>query len=621
MGKLDDLSRKLYQPDYSGKSPLVQAPSGHAVSNAPTAWTETAVSPEHSWRSSRYLKAALGVFLLGAIGLITVLYFGLKEQDLTLSVRAKEQAESGEKITYEITYRNRGSQTLRDVELTFTYPTGAVPLREEGTAGKIQRSEIALDDIPAGGEAKLELEARVFGKTGDAARAEAVLSYRPEKSTTAFSARSIFETRIVRVPLALSLSLPNDVVSGQDVDLVIDYSMSGESAFEDISLGVDYPPGFIFISSSKPAIEGNRIWPLGTLSPGDSGKITVHGRIEGSPGAIQAFNSEIGRYDRVAREWNSFQTASISTKILTPLLSVVQTMNGTRTPILAPGDIVEVDLHYKNTLDIPLKSVVITVKLASPLVDVRSISVTDGAFNGATQSIIWNAASASELGLLAAHAEGDLHFSFRLLQAISGTDLKNLVITSRATIRSSDSPSGLQGVDLSSEDTLTAKISTKLTLSSRLLYHSPSLRTSGPLPPKVGKKTTYAVLWQLSNSFNNLEGVEVRAKLAPTASWENVVAPSGGPISYDPASGQILWRVGALAAGEGIGTAPPFITFLVGIVPAENMIGRSPPLVQEVAVTAKDTFTGQSLNLTSEDLTSNLSSDPTTVEKDWLVIP
>ena len=620
MSTLDDIQRKLYQPGYKNTEnqpgPLESSPGG----DLPHTWSDIPEKPKTPHKITFFVKIALGIFILGGIAALAALYFGFNKQDLTVAIFAKEEIESGEKVTYGVTYKNNGSGTLHDVTLSFTYPEGALPLRgEAGEGATAPRSTITLEDIPPRGEAKLELEARLFGKRGDTEHAEAVISYRPERSTTSFSARTSFDSLIIRVPLALSVSIPDQVVRGQNVDLIVDYSLTGESPFDDLSLGIDYPSGFTFFSADKEAVEGNHIWRLGTLKPGDSGKLTIHGKVEGSPAEIKAFTAEIGHYNRNTRQWDIYETAVVSTKVLTPLLSITQTVAGSRTPVVSPGDQMDVVLHYVNTLDIPLKSVSVEVKLESPLVDLASLAVIDGAFNGASQSIIWNGVSHADFVLLPAHAEGNLEFRVRLLNTASSPDAKNLQVISDAKIHSRDEPSGLKGVELSSEDVLTAKVSTKLTLSSRLLYHSPTLRTSGPLPPKVGKKTTYATLWQLSNSFNDLDDVEVRAKLSPGASWENIISPEGAPISYDPGTGTIIWRAGKIPAGTGLKTASPFVTFLVGIVPGENAIGDSPSLIEGIQITAIDTFTGEHVQLTGGDLTTRLSSDPTTVESDWRV--
>lgn len=624
MGKLEDLNRGLYQPDFERRAAPSPIP-GRKIPQpeANPAWREeprpNPPLPASPVSKRHYGLIAAAIFILGAALAVGTFYFGFKKQDLVLTIHAKEQIESGEKVSYEVSYKNQGSKTLRELELSFSYPEGAEPLREEGREGKQARTRIQLEDLAPGNEARVQLEARLFGKTGDTPRAEALISYRPDESSSTFTVRSTAATSIVRVPLAVTVAVPADPIAGQEVTVSVDYALSGESSFPNISLGLEYPPGFAFLDADPPSKDGDR-WDLGTVLPGDSGKITIRGRLQGTPGELKSFQATIGRYDAGTRLWAPYQTAEAAAKISTPLLSIQQFINESREAVISPGDEVHVRLHFRNTLDIPLKSISVEAAVSGALIDLKSLTVEDGAYNGETGTIFWTPASLPDFALLPAHAEGDLRFRFRLLKATTEVNLKNPAISLKAVIRSADEPRGLQGIDLSSEDLAEARISTKLTLSSRLLYHSQHLRTSGPLPPKVGAKTTYVVLWQLANSFNDLSAVEVRAALPPGISWESQVRPAGSPISYDPGTGSIIWKAGNLPAGTGITAPMPFVAFLVGVVPAPNQIGQSPSLAERIVAAGKDAFTGRDVQETGGNLTTLLQNDPATAAKDWLVV-
>lgn len=625
MGKLEDLKRSLYDPE----RPREISPK---FFNAPKTRSEEI---EHSWEriktaeagegseggnSNRWMRFGLFSFLffcLGA-GLVgAVFYFGFQKDDLELSILAKDRAESGEKVTYQIFYKNTTSGMLRDLELVLTYPAGSVPLHDEAKPGVVPRTRVIIGELASGQEAKIELEARLFGRENEIKKAEAVVTYRPESSTSRFVGKAVVETAIVRVPLVLSLNVPDNLSSRQEVILTLDYSSNAQAPFDNMSLGVDYPEGFSFVSAEPRPTQKNSIWAVGSIRPGDTGKITIRGLISGVPSERKIFTARVGVYNSLKDEWTPYQVAGKEAVIAAPLLSVEQRINEERDAIVSLGQPLRVRLHYKNNLDIPLKNVSIEVTLKGGLIDPKTIIVDKGFYQGGTDSILWNPNSYAPFSELKAHEEGDVLFSVGL----KTDQVQGNTVISEAIIRSADHPAGYEGIDFTYSDEVTAKVSSKLTLSSRASYRSQHMPASGPLPPQVGKKTTYVIIWQLANSLNDLAGAEVRARLAPGISWENAVVPEGVTLAYDANSGIIVWRVGEVPRGAGDTKPAPLIAFRVGMTPAPNQVETSPILIEAIEAVAVDSFTKQELKVTGENLTTELRTDSSTSPADWRVKP
>ena len=632
MSDLEDISRKLYTPDgvpapkptFLGK-PLARPEEMKRV------WgeaEETRVLSEASpptmkkRRRFRFGLLALGIFSLGSIAVASIFLLGFQRDNLTLRVLVKDRVESGERVVYQVFYKNDGNQTLKDLELNFTYPAGAVPLHEEKRQSGAYRTRVSLADLPSGAEAKAEFEARLFGSAGEVKEAEAVILYRLEKSSSRFSTKTLAQTVIARVPLELLIGVPEEVVSRQEVVLVVDYSSNAEVPFADMFLGVQYPQGFEFISADPAPTIGDGIWSLGAIEPGEAGKTTIRGRISGPPSEVKIFNAQIGLYREAIQEWTPYQLASGVARISVPLLSIEQRINEAREIVAHPGDELRFRLHYKNILDIPLRNVSVEVELLGAAFDLKTLRVEEGVFDGSRNVAVWNGASFPEFQSLAARKEGDLRFSVRLKPASSPemANARNLAIESLARIASSDKPAGLEGIELFAEDTISAKIATRLVLSSRALYQNQYLPNSGLLPPKVGGKTTYAVIWQLANTLNDLANVEVHATLLPGVSWENLYVPSGQSVLFDPGSGVITWRAGNIAAGAGVSRSSPALAFRIGFTPAVNQVGQSPVLLRNIEASAIDTFTNEQVLIRGDELTTELRSDALTSEKDWKVV-
>ena len=630
MSDLDDVKRRLYTPGgVKEPQPEFFDKSQKKVEEVKRAWgdiseTEKKEAPMIMKKKRRWRVGliALGLFLLGALAILGIFFVGFQKDTLTVSLLTKDRVESGERVMYQVLYKNTGSQTLKDIELNFTYPAGAIPLKEDRGQVGAYRTQLALADLLSGEEAKVDLEARLYGKQDEVKSAAADFLYRLENSSSRFGAKATAASTIVRVPLVLTVNLLAEAVSKQKVDLVIDYSSNAESSFENMSLGVQYPQGFQFASADPAPVIGDSIWTIGTIQPGDTGKITIRGTVIGPPADVKVFSLQMGVYNANTREWTSYQVASANTKISTPLLSIEQTINDGRDAIVKPGDTIRVRLHYKNILDIALKNVKVEATLSGQAVDLQTLRIQNGAYDATKGVIVWNPASFPTFAALPALASGDLNFQVQLKPNTSPdvTNGKNLTIESRARISSPDRPAGLEGVDLSAEDEIAAKLATRVAFSSRMLYQNPYLPNSGPLPPAVGKKTTYVVAWQIANTLNDLVNVEVHATLLPGVSWEGLFVPKEQSVTYDAGAGAVIWRIGTLGAGAGFSRNGPGFTFKIGFTPGIDQVGNSPTLVRDIQLSGIDTFTGEQVLVKVGELTTRLESDTLTKDSDWRVV-
>ena len=133
-----------------------------------------------------------------------------------------------------------------------------------------------------------------------------------------------------------------------------------------------------------------------------------------------------------------------------------------------------------------------------------------------------------------------------------------------------------------------------------------TLTHSGPIPPRAETETTYSGVFSLSNAFADATGVVVKGVLPPWVVWKGATAPQSERIVYDEATRTITWNVGELPAGTGSGGKNREVEFSLGITPSVSQIGSSPILVQDISVTGSDRFSGSSISLTAESITTRL---------------
>lgn len=644
MGKLEDLQKKLYgqareaiKPERrtEGRAPerrtrgRVFAPNAGA--EIPSAWREQFPTPPRNEEKSAPVRKtiiqfavwALVLFFAVAVGAFIFFYLGTRGQEVEVAIDSRATVESGEILTVPVAVKNISSSPIREVEATLILPEGSL-VREDGREFPAPpRLVKKLDDIGARSERVAEFTVRIFGRQDEEKTLEAVLLYRPENLRARFSARAARTVRVRSVPLAIAWDLPETVASGQEVEASVRYASHAPLAFDSLSLRLEYPPGFRFVSADPEPIAGESIWTIGTIEPNREGSISVRGVLSGEEGEIKAFRAGLGVFNALTREWRVYSDSTREARIAVTPLFAAGLLNGSTDAVVAPGDELNFQVRYRNNTAYALKNVSVRTAIAGSVVDASTIEIQQGGvFDGRTQEVLWGPGNTPELRELASGQEGALEFRLRtrMRPPVRTSADKNLAVRMRTVIEAPTVPEDLAGVDLRHEDAVDFKVSSVILFSGRTAHRVSPVSNIGPLPPRVGQKTTYVVVWEVRNFTNDLEDVSVRATLPPNVEWTGVRSPSDADIAYDPASGEVRWNIKRLAAGVGILTPALAGAFQVAVTPGVADAGRSVFLVNEARFAARDGFTDQRREERIEALSTELREESGSEAEEWRVV-
>lgn len=573
-------------------------------------------------RIFKIVFAASGViFLLLTVGFL-LLYFGTRGEEARITIQSRGPIEAGELITVPIIFENTSRTTLKEVELSILLPRGSIV--EEGGFEKPASLRLAmkLQDLRPSAEGGTEVVVRMFGREGEEKEIQAILSYRPEKLRARFSSKASKLFLIHRVPLGVAIEAPATVSRGQEIEAIVRYTSTAARPFEELSLRLEYPSGFTFTTGDPKPELGDTIWSIGTINPAKEGTIRIRGKISGEEGEVKSFRAELGILDRLTKEWTSYRDTSMTMKIGVTPLSVSATMNNLREGAIAPGTRVEGVIRYKNNTASDLKNITIRAVLEGGLFNLSSLSVEQGTFDQTSRAIVWAGTAKPELRELASGVEGEARFTVetRDRPVIQSESDKNQTIQLQAEILPSLIPEELQGTDLSSRDKVELKVKTRVIFSGRSLFRSSPILNSGPLPPKVGERTKYAVLFEARNFTNDLDSAEVSAFIPPNVKWEGNFLPSDARVTFDEASREIRWRVGRLEAGTGVISPALTLAFQISVVPADSDAGKPMMLVGESSIKGKDAFAGEDIIEVLGPLTTELLEDPAANSQEWSVV-
>ena len=163
------------------------------------------------------------------------------------------------------------------------------------------------------------------------------------------------------------------------------------------------------------------------------------------------------------------------------------------------------------------------------------------------------------------------------------------------------------------EKVLSSKVNSKVVLQAKGYHNETSVNINnyGPIPPKVNQTTTYTIHWQITNTSNDLENVQITAVLPQGIEWQNryVTLNKNTRLEYNERTKQIVWNIDRIPAGTGFLIPAYELVFQIALKPSIIQIGTTPVLIDESSLNGKDTFTEETLESFGSAIATNLPDD------------
>ncbi|KKS43797.1 MAG: hypothetical protein UV05_C0020G0003 [candidate division CPR1 bacterium GW2011_GWA2_42_17] len=137
-----------------------------------------------------------------------------------------------------------------------------------------------------------------------------------------------------------------------------------------------------------------------------------------------------------------------------------------------------------------------------------------------------------------------------------------------------------------------------VTLNSTAQYFDENMQPvgSGPLPPVVGKGTTYSIVWRIASPNQNLVNVIIKANLPSAVIFNSSLTPN---VNYDATARTISWQASNLSKSATASRIEFSITLNPQAVDAGKVVG----LLGKTSVTATDEQ-GQIINQIADGVTT-----------------
>ena len=294
---------------------------------------------------------------------------------------------------------------------------------------------------------------------------------------------------------------------------------------------------------------------MGDIGPSQKSNINVEGTIEGENSEERIFTATVGTTDNDGK-LKSFGTASEKVAIKKSPLNLSAFISGKEdsVAVVYAGEMAMVNLEWVNNLSSSINNAQIELEIKGEAYDQRSVSVFEGDYRSYDNKIIWNSDRLKKLASIIPGESGKTQFSFSIKNPlpIYKQGDKNFSVNLEARITGVGTSEEFENKQITDNVQKEIKIGSKLQTVGKTLYYSGPFKNSGEVPPRVGEKTTYTIVWSLANNANDLSDVKITASLPPYVSKENLVSPEGSDLQFDEKKAAVVWNAGEVSAGTGI---------------------------------------------------------------------
>jgi len=527
------------------------------------------------------------------------------KETLRVEILGPEEVEMAQEIEYIVKYKNNGNIRLEEPKLIFEYPKNSIVIGEQNLPENQEvspeekgslRQEKKLEDIYPGQEQTFHFKARLLGSENEAKIAKAWLSYKPKNLKTRYESATTFTTLIKSVPLTFEFDFPSKVEPGRKTLFRLNYFSNIDYPISNLRIKIEYPSGFEFFESQPKAL-GKTEWDVPLLNKAGGGRIEVSGILTGEVQESKIFRANLGIWQE--GEFVLLKEAVKGIEITRPSIFVSCQINGSPQYSANSGDYLYYEIFFKNTGEEALENLFLVAQLEGEVLDFNTLQAGAGQFQKDSNSIIWDHIVVPQLRLLSSMEEGEVGFWIKVKDDLSG---KNPLIKTKISLSQA-------------KEEFITKINTKLAISQRGYFNGGPFKNYGSLPPQVGNATTYTIFWQAKNFYNDVKNLKVKANLPSQMRLTGEISSKEAKFSFDPASREIVWEIGELAAGSGISGSGPEISFQVALTPDSTQRGQIPELISQAKIIGEDIWTGEKVEAIAGAVNTSLPDDSTVSEE------
>jgi len=555
-------------------------------------------------RSRRWPKVAavvLGLFVLAGIAWAGIMFFIPRTHygnNIDLAIEGPSSApRSGDVSVWTIRYKNNEDIPLARASLTLNLPISITVVSSDPELVDMNTRSPSwnIGTVAAGTSGAITVKGRVEDAVGAPIAIQASLTYRPANFNADFEKPATWASQINDAAVTAALAGPSEAVPGDDQTFILTVSrqndLTPDALIPDLKINFD-PDNLIVIKKAVPAFDANddRTWSAPAPATGKPLTFTVTGSFATNTTGSQTVKADVGTLEPDG-SFMEFVPAAAAVNVLPGDLVLSLVRNGSSTDsTVGLGADMHVSVDYENDSPKTITDAEIALTAAgtpssngktpidwSTLNDIRG-----GQRTGNT--LTWTKKQIPDLGSIASGAKGSIDISFKTVASVFTTSDRNydIDLSARGLIGAIDGKKSGKTVSTPVMRTL---------LNSDAGVSAAAGLAPGSLPLAPEQTSTYRVVWVISNSLHEINGIKVTAQLPDGVSFAAKGNVEAGDLEPPDSSGNITWTLDRLPTSFKSISAD----FTVSVTPSADDKGKDLPLLGQTTFTATDKDTGGTL--------------------------
>lgn len=608
--RLRDASKTLY---YDVKKRVIdhRAPLKKEETTLQDDWQgEVATEPRSNYLI--YLAITTVFFFFVTIGVAYFVRFAgidrtVSTSKITILTQGPSIVDSGSVAPLTIRIANGNPVPIEEATLTITYPDGTYQRTDSVT--RLYQEEIPIGLLETGEVVSKHIVPILYGIDGQQREITYVLSYRAQGTSQPMRIKDAHRIELRTTPILLTEPTHTSPVAGKEVTFRTRVQSNLEEVIDTVYVQVSYPSGFSPLAFSITPFNAERtLWRLPLLKPNEERDLWVRGVINGRERDEQAF--VVGVFVSPTGQLNEAVKVAEENVIFTiekSFIDIDLSLNGSkdRTIAVSPGALVNGRLSWRNADRDRLEDLVITVALSGNGLDAKSISSRNGYFDESQQQVIWDKQQIRSYSLVRAGGQGETEFSFRVLSEQPEAERQVQVSVSARALRAQTQ--SVETIDRALERSVSLRGSLQVVASTR--YQTGLVKNQGPIPPRVGKRTSYTLHYDIGNTGNPIEDFFMKIPLGRDVLFSGQIAGLSRDFwTYDESFNEITIRIPSLAA-SGQRSSRSFGVRVI-VEPGERDVGSVLTLSGRTTWQAKDVYVNESVQGSLPSLSTRVLSEP-----------
>ncbi len=581
------------------------------------------------WISAGVITGLLILILASWAGFAFFKTFqGFDGQGLELIIEGPEQILLGQEVTYFVNYKNPMQQPLASVDVRINFPADftITEINPQSTsAGNVWK----LGSLAAEQRGTIKIRGTFTGALGTVSAVQAIATYRPANYSSDFEAMATKQINYSGSVIEGLIQVPEKAVPGDQVTIFYQYKNTGTESLKDLAAQITIPEGFTpdaEIMSSGTAMGRVIMSEPGELKPGEQKEFIITGAFASGYGGDAMILAQSGRIGNDSL-FLPMQKSEAIIPVLAGDLSLAFIVNGSEQNkrSISYGEELRGIIGYENTADEELSDIVFKLNLEAidlntgetlaknELVDFAKINASASNTVSGTQ-VIWNSKNVQNLEKLSPRQGGNIDIMIPIMKKAPTSGAVALRVTLSADIKKIGETELNRTVAMAPMMFVLLS-DASLFAEARYFTEEGAPLGTGPLPPVVGRETSYRIIWQLDKTVHSLKDLEVSAKLPRSVNFGGIATSTAGEVSFDESSRLVSWKLNRMPAE----ITEAETQFNVILIPTNADDGRFALLMEDVAFTATDEDIKEQILLVVKQLNTDLQNDENAAGKGVVV--